>query len=86
MVNNRTFSISGSIFYSYKTSINLDMVDSVEDIIKVIVKRMKDDMKNYPSILIELDREEKKFHIHNYKFGDILMSEPEQIFYVCSHC
>ena len=62
------------------------MTDSIADIIKVIVKRMKDDMKNYPNILIELDREEKKFHIHNYKFGDILMSEPEQIFYVCSHC
>ena len=62
------------------------MVDSVEDIIKVIIKRMKYDMQNYPSILIELDREEKKFHIHDYKFGDILISEPEQIFYICSHC
>ena len=86
MVNNRTFCISGSIFSRYETIINLDMIDSIADIIKVIVKRMKDDMKNYPSILIELDREEKKFHIHNYKFGDILMSESEQIFYVCSHC
>jgi len=86
MVNNRTFCISGSIFSRYQTIINLDMVDSVEDIIKVIIKRMKYDMQNYPSILIELDREEKKFHMHDYKFGDILISEPEQIFYICSHC
>ena len=33
MVNNRTFCISGSIFSRYQTIINLDIVDSVEDII-----------------------------------------------------
>ena len=86
MVNNRTFCISGSIFSRYQTIINLDIIDSIEDIINVIIKRIKDDMKNYPRILLELDREEKKFHIHDYKFGDILLSEPGQIFYVCSHC
>ena len=64
MVNNRTFCISGSIFSRYQTIINLDIIDSIEDIINVIIKRIKDDMKNYPRILLELDREEKKFHIH----------------------
>ena len=86
MVNNRTFSISGSIFYSYKTSINLDIVDSIEDIITVIINRIKNDMKNYPGILKELTKEESKFHIHDYKFGDILLSEPDAVFYICSHC
>ena len=61
MVNNRTFCISGSIFSRYQTIINLDIVDSVEDIINVVIKRIKDDMKNYPRILLELDREEKNF-------------------------
>ena len=61
MVNNRTFCISGSIFSRYQTIINLDIVDSVEDIINVVIKRIKDDMKNYPRILLELDRKKKIF-------------------------
>ena len=86
MVNNREFQISGSIFGEYKTVINLDLVDSVDDIINVVINRIREDIKNYPQILRELNKEQEKFHIHDYEFGSILISEPEKIFYVCSHC
>ncbi len=86
MVNNRKFSISGSIFSRYETIINLDLIDSINDILTVVINRIREDIKNYPGLLKELEKEEKKFHIHNKKFGDILMSEPDTIFYVCSHC
>ena len=86
MVNNREFQISGSIFGEYKAVINLDLVDSVDDIINIVINRIKEDMKNYPQILRELNKEQEKFHIHDYEFGSILISEPEKIFYVCSHC
>ena len=86
MVNNRTFTISGSIFSQYETVINLDIVDSIDDIIKVVVNKIQNDIKNYPGLLKELKKEEKKFHIHDFNFGDILISDPERIFYVCSHC
>ena len=86
MVNNRTFSISGSIFNRYETVINLDLVNSNNDIIKIVLNRVKEDIKNYPGLLEELVKDKKKFHIHDYKFGDILLSDPEKIFYVCSHC
>jgi len=86
MVNNREFQISGSIFGEYKTVINLDLVDSADDIINIVINRIKEDMKNYPQILRELNKEQEKFHIHDYEFGSILISEPEKIFYVCCHC
>jgi len=86
MVNNREFHISGSIFGEYKTIINLDMVDSVDDILKLVVNRIKEDMKNYPQMLKELNKEKEKFHIHDYEFGTILISGKESIFYICSHC
>ena len=54
MVNNRTFSISGSIFNRYETVINLDLVNSNNDIIKIVLNRIRGDMKNYPSLLKEL--------------------------------
>ena len=83
MVNNRTFSISGSIFGLYETVINLDLVNSNNDIIKIVLNRIRGDMKNYPSLLKELKKEEKKFHIHGEKFGNILISNPKRIFYIC---
>ena len=86
MVNNRTFSISGSIFNRYETVINLDLVNSNNDIIKIVLNRVREDIKNYPGLLKELRVKKKKFHIHDYKFGDILLSDPEKILYVCSHC
>jgi|TARA_B110000211_G_C13763513_1_gene414286 hypothetical protein len=86
MVNNREFHISGSIFGEYKTVINLDLVDSVDDILEIVINRIEEDMKNYPQILKKLDKEKEKFHIHGYEFGSILISEIDVIFYVCSHC
>ena len=86
MVNNREFHISGSIFGEYKTVINLDLVDSVDDILEIVINRIEEDMKNYPQILKKLEKEKEKFHIHDYEFGSILISEIDVIFYVCSHC
>jgi|TARA_B100001996_G_scaffold244183_1_gene189047 hypothetical protein len=88
MVNNRTFCISGSMFSEYKTVVNLDLTDSKKDIINVVMNRIREDMKQYPKILHKLDKmvQENFYHIHDYKFGDILISEPETIFYLCSHC
>ena len=86
MVNNREFHISGSIFGEYKTVINLDLVDSIDDILEIVINRIEEDMKNYPQILKKLDKEKEKFHIHGYEFGSILISEIDVIFYVCSHC
>lgn len=86
MVNNRQFCISGSIFGGYKTDINLDLVESIDDIIDEVTSRIRDDIKKYPEILIELNKEKEKFHIHNYDFGDILISDEKTIFYVCNHC
>ena len=43
-------------------------------------------MKNYPGLLEALKKEENTFHIHDTKFGDILISDPDKIVYVCAHC
>ena len=63
MVNNRKFSISGSIFSRYETIINLDLIDSIDDILIVVINRIREDIKNYPGLLEELKKEEEKFHI-----------------------
>ena len=87
MVNNRTISISGSKFFNrYQTVVNLDLVNSNDDIIKVVLNRIKEDMKNYPGLLDALKKEENTFHIHDTKFGDILLSDTDKMVFVCAHC
>ncbi len=73
--------------YGSKYDFNeLPCVDSVDDILEIVINRIEEDMKNYPQILKKLDKEKEKFHIHGYEFGSILISEIDVIFYVCSHC
>ena len=87
MVNNRNISISGSkLFNRYQTVVNLDLVNSNEGIVKVVLNRIKEDMKNYPGLLDALKKEENTFHIHDTKFGDILLSDPDKMVFVCAHC
>ena len=86
MTNNRNFTVSGSIFGGFETIINLDSTDSNEDIVKMVINRIRNDIQNYPQLLKELDKEEEKFHIHDVNFGDILMSDIDKVFYVCAHC
>jgi hypothetical protein len=86
MTNNRNFCVSGSIFGEFKTSINLDLTESNDDIIKIVINRIHNDIQNYPQLIKELDKKKETFHIHDINFGDILISDSEKIFYVCSHC
>jgi len=86
MTNNRDFIISGSVFGEFKTSINLDLTESNEEIVKVVINRIRNDIQKYPQLIKELDKEEEKFHIHDVNFGDILISDVDTVFYVCNHC
>ena len=84
MVNLRKFIISGSIFDKYETHINLDIIDSIEEIVKISKKRIENDIKNYPEILKIFNNLD--FHVHDYTIADILLSEHNKVFYICSFC
>ena len=86
MVNKRKFIISDDLFSGFEADIDLDLVDSLADIINIINNIFLTILKNNKLYnLIEIF-ETKKFHIHDQIFTDILISEPGEIFYVCSHC
>jgi len=84
MVNTRKFIVSGSIFDKYETNINLDIIDSIEEVIRIVKKRIENDISNYPEILKELNK--INFHIHDVQFVDVLLSESKDVFYICSFC
>ena len=84
MVNERKFIISGSLFSQYETNINLDLVESINDIITFVINNIEEDIKLFPILITELKK--INYHIHDYDIGHILLSNPDTIFYICSHC
>ena len=86
MVNTRTFQFSHALFWGFKREVDLDEVESLDDIYKTmceyLVKYLK---KENLQILVEkLDI--AKLHIHDFTFEQILMSSPDVKFYICDHC
>ena len=86
MVNFRKFAISGGLFSGFETMINLDLVDSNDDIISYVVTQIHKGIEFLPELCIKLTEEREKYHIHDVEFGNILISEPTAVFYVCNHC
>lgn len=87
MSNIRTVQISEKYLWGYNTNIDLDEVESVEEIINTVLNRCKEFLKqnNMLGLVDHLELIRKEFHIHNCEFGHILMSEPEEIIYICCH-
>ena len=59
-------------------------VKSIEEIIKMVERRIENDVRNYPSLLDKF--RSINFHIHDISIADILLSDSKEIFYICSNC
>ena len=86
MVNNRTFKISHEFFSYFTSVIDLYEVDSISDIIDSIVLHLRTVLQKHDLESLCNKLNDSKFHIHDYSFADILQSNPDKIFYICSHC
>lgn len=87
----KRFCISGSAFHGWHTDIDLDEMDSNNDISRAIKERMlkwvadaekatgQDDMYGLKRAIEELT-----LFFHNMSFGDVLLTDME-IIYLC-HC
>ena len=86
MPNHRIAEISDEFFQGFQKKIDLDQIDSKEEIVDAIVGDLKKLLKdsNLHVLLTRLDA--TNFHIHGGEFGAILMSEPGEIIWVCNHC
>ena len=84
MVNIRKFCISGGIFSGFETLVDLDKVESIQDIIFSVIDNLKVFLCKMYSLSEMIDP--LVYHIHDYTFEHILLSNPDEIFYVCNHC
>ena len=82
---NRTFVASSELFSGFKVEINIQSIDTLGDIIKIFVNELKSVLKqhNFEVLLGSVDV--KKFHIHSYTLEQILVSNKDELFYICDH-
>jgi len=89
MVHLREFIISEKTFWGYKTTIDLDEIDSLDEIVKAIIDKLRKVLiENNLVVLREtLDGERGyphlHWHIHDSSFEEILTTNKE--IYICSH-
>jgi hypothetical protein len=86
MTNIKIFCISGGTFDGFETSIDMDNVESANEIIMSVVNKLYSTLQKMRNLISQLDEEKSQYHIHDLKFGDILLGDIDRIYYICSHC
>jgi hypothetical protein len=89
MVNNRKIIISCDLFWGFTKLIDLDEVESIDEIVNTILHELNLFLNehNLLNLVEKLNTTIKnnKYHIHGATFEDILISNPEETIYICSH-
>ena len=86
MVNYRTFCISDELFTGFERFIDLDEVESKEEIINKVLEDLRSILNQNNLQVLVGKLGQTRFHIHNFSFSDLLLSKPNTRFYICNHC
>jgi len=84
MVNIRKFCISGGLFCGFRTYVDLDQSNNINSVITNVTANLKKHLDTMTSLVEKIDK--INYHIHDYSFEDMLLSNSTHIFYVCDHC
>ena len=86
MTNTRSFHLSHELFSGFNCIVDLDKVDSIQEIVDIVYNELVKTLEKYHFTALIEKLKSSKFHIHDVEFGDILISEPDTIYYICDHC
>ena len=80
-INSRVFGISSGLFGNYKTTIYIDRLSNMKEVINMVVADLATILReaNLVNLLNELKK--RKFENHDYNFNDIKMN-PKKIFWI----
>lgn len=80
-VNSRIFGISSGLFANFKTTVYIDRLSNMKDIINMVVADLATILReaNLMNLLNELKK--RKFKNHDYNFNDVKMN-PNKIFWI----
>ena len=86
MNSTRKFILSDETFQGFELNLDLDFYDSTEEICAHMKQNLTGFLENCNLESLLKIAKELHLHIHDIEFGTILISEPHQVFWVCSHC
>jgi hypothetical protein len=86
MVNLRKTCISGGVFWGYETLVDIDEIETLEDITNKTITNLKTDLNRLKLVELVNKVDLRVFHIHSTNLGDIFTSESQFVIYVCNHC
>ena len=85
MSEKRKFIASSELFSDFTVDISLYNVETIDDIIKIFVRELKECLiKNNFTNLVEIVNK-KKFLIHGKTIEMILVSNHTESFFICDH-
>ena len=83
---NRIFIASSELFSGFKVEINIQSIDTVDNIIKIFTDELKTVLKKYNFEILLESVNVGKFHVHSHTLEQILISNKDEIIYICDHC
>ena len=84
MSQKRRFGASDEIFSDYECYIDMCRVESLLDIVKEFKANLNETLEKHKLTALCNILSKKNFHIHGHSIEDILVSNKDNFFYVCS--
>ena len=80
-VNSRIFGISSGLFGNFKTTVYIDRLSNMKDIINMVVADLANILREANLINLLNELKKRKFKNHDYNFNDVKMN-PKKIFWI----
>ena len=87
MSNTRTFQFSCDMFSGYRVDVDLECVESLQEVIDYCVNDLRLFLNNNNLEVLVHKLNLIDYHMHDISFGDILLSQKvnRPQFYICNH-
>ena len=85
-MNIKTFAISSDLFSYYEKEINVDLVNSIDEIILLVVSELDKLLRENNLIMLFEKLNDCKFHVHDFTLEDVKNPIDNRKFYICDHC
>ena len=80
-VNSRVFGISSGLFGNFKTTVYIDRLSTMKDIINMVIADLATILREANLINLLNELKKRKFKNHDYNFNDVKMN-PKKIFWI----
>ena len=79
------FKISDKLFQGFEVDLDLDYYENIDSICKQVKETLLVHLDLHNFTILKDEAKKINFHVHDWKFGDMLLQEEGSIIWVCNH-